>query len=519
MDNDTKIRMIITVVLCTALFFVWQLFYMPKTQNMQGAVDDKPAETQPDSAIQAENAEIVAVPLETPVLDIPSAYSPPFTVEMSDFSVNFDAMCGDIHSVTLHTYTGKANEAVTFARIDSETANYATLTAGIASGYTHTIDKQPGKTIVTFKAENEILRVTKQYALPDKGYYIPVEFYFENLSEDILSANVTAAVGPEMGKGFESELYVYSGPIIHNKEKTEKKKAKDVKKTLTLTDPLWGGYTSKYFIFAIFAEGFDYAEISKSGNSAVTVFSGNIKIAPGMSESVKNLAFYVGPKEYETLKAFGIELQKSIDYGWFFFLAIPMKKIMNFIYDFVHNYGLAIIILTVIVKIITLPLTLKSMISMRAMAKLQPEMVKIKEQYKDEPQKMNAATMELYKKNNINPMSGCLPVFVQIPVFFALYKTLLVSIELKGAPFFGWIIDLSAKDPYYITPILMGITMFLQQKMTPSTMDPMQQKIFLVMPVVFAFMCLNFPSGLVVYWLTNNVLSIAQQYVINKRVK
>ena len=520
MDKDTRIRMIITVVLCTVLFVGWQFIFMPKKQV---TVADNSSEPIQAPTVAADSADSIVVPVDTPV-DIPVSgtplvYMPPFTVDTSDFSIGFDTDSGDIRFVSLSAYKDNANEAPVFIRSDNEGSNYASFTAGISSGYTHAVERQPEGTVVTFTAENDILRIVKQYLLPDKGYHIPMVLSAENLSGDIRAVPVNVTVGPDLGKGFGADSYVFVGPIIHNKGGTEKKKAKDVKKTLALSEPLWGGYTSKYFIFAVFAGGFNYADITKSGNSAVTAFHGTMNIAPGATNSVNDLALYVGAKEYETLKAFGIDLQKSIDYGWFFFLAIPMTKIMNFAYGFVHNYGIAIIILTIIVKVITLPLTLKSMISMRAMSKLQPEMVKIREQYKGDPQKMNAATMDLYKKHKVNPMSGCLPMIVQLPIFFALYKSLLVSIELKGAPFFAWIVDLSAKDPYYITPILMGASMFLQQKMTPATADPMQRKIFLMMPVIFTFLFLSFPSGLVVYWLTNNILSIAQQYVINKRVK
>jgi YidC/Oxa1 family membrane protein insertase len=154
---------------------------------------------------------------------------------------------------------------------------------------------------------------------------------------------------------------------------------------------------------------------------------------------------------------------------------------------------------------------------MKAMQKLQPEMLRIKEKFKNDRERLNRETMELYKTNRVNPLGGCLPMVVQIPVFFALYKVLLESIELRHAPFALWLTDLSAKDPYYITPIVMGATMFIQQKMTPTNMDPMQAKMFMIMPVVFTFLFLNFPSGLVIYWLVNNVLTIAQQFFINRK--
>jgi YidC/Oxa1 family membrane protein insertase len=188
---------------------------------------------------------------------------------------------------------------------------------------------------------------------------------------------------------------------------------------------------------------------------------------------------------------------------------------LKLFYQISHNYGIAIIILTIIVRIPFIPLVNKGQQSMKKLQEIQPRMAEIKEKYKNDPQRMQREVMELYKKHKVNPMGGCLP----IPVFFALYKVLLISIELRGAPFMFWIHDLSAKDPSYILPIVMGITMVIQQKMTPSSMDPAQQKMMMIMPVVFTFMFLSFPSGLVLYWLVNNLLSIGQQFYANKKLE
>jgi YidC/Oxa1 family membrane protein insertase len=225
----------------------------------------------------------------------------------------------------------------------------------------------------------------------------------------------------------------------------------------------------------------------------------------------------VGPKEYDRLKAEGVGLETAINVGsWMKWLAFPFLLLMQFLYTYVGNYGWVIIIITVLTKIIFWPLGNKSYKSMKEMQKVQPKLTEIKERYKDDKQKMNAAVMELYKSHKINPLGGCLPVVIQIPVFIALYQLLSYAIELRHAPWIGWIQDLSAKDPYYITPIIMGATMLVQQKMSPPMGDPMQQKMMLLMPVVFTFLFLNFPSGLVIYWLFNNILSIGQQYYINK---
>jgi YidC/Oxa1 family membrane protein insertase len=221
------------------------------------------------------------------------------------------------------------------------------------------------------------------------------------------------------------------------------------------------------------------------------------------------------------------DLSDAVNFGWFDFLAKPLLVGLNFFYGYVGNYGVAIIILTVIIKLIFWPLSQRSYASMEKMKKLQPMVAKLREKYGDDKQRLNQETMALYKTYKVNPMGGCLPMVVQIPVFFGLYKALLGAVELRHAPFIAhlpftdlpWLADLSAKDPYYISPIIMGASMFLQQRMTPSTGDPTQQKIMLFMPLVFTFMFLQFPSGLVIYWLFNNLLSIGQQLMIARKSK
>jgi YidC/Oxa1 family membrane protein insertase len=242
-------------------------------------------------------------------------------------------------------------------------------------------------------------------------------------------------------------------------------------------------------------------------------------LAPGSSQRYQYIAYF-GPLEMEALKASGHQLERSIDFGFFSILAKPLFHVLIYFYGFLGNYGWAIILLTIIIKLLFWPLTHKSYMSMKAMQKLQPEMQKLREKYKNDRDRMNREIMELYKNHRVNPVGGCLPMLVQIPVFFALYKVLMISIELRHAPFLFWITDLSAKDPYYVTPLIMGVTMFVQQKMTPmSSVDPIQQKIFLFMPVVFTALFLNFPSGLVIYWMVNNLLTILQQYFINRATK
>jgi YidC/Oxa1 family membrane protein insertase len=232
-----------------------------------------------------------------------------------------------------------------------------------------------------------------------------------------------------------------------------------------------------------------------------------------------NIAYqiYLGPKDEGRLKTLGVGAEKLVNFGWFTIVAKPLLWFIRLTHFVTGNYGIDIIIISILIKIIFLPLTQISMKSMKEMQKVQPEMNRLKEQYKNDKAKLQQEMMLLYKRRKINPMSGCLPMLIQIPVFIALYNALQYSIDMRHAPFFFWIKDLAAKDPIYITPLIMGATMFIQQKMTPTAGDPAQAKMFLLMPVMFTFFFLNFPSGLVLYWLVNNLLSIAHQYYMNKK--
>jgi len=227
---------------------------------------------------------------------------------------------------------------------------------------------------------------------------------------------------------------------------------------------------------------------------------------------------YLGPKAEKQLRAIGVQAEKLVDFGWFTIVAKPLLWFINLTHTVTKNFGIDIILISILIKIIFLPLTQISFKSMKEMQKVQPEMNRLRETYKNDKARLQQEIMLLYKRRKVNPMSGCLPMLIQIPVFIALYNALQNTIEMRHAPFFLWIQDLSAKDPIYITPLIMGATMVIQQKMTPTAADPAQAKMFLMMPVMFTFLFLNFPSGLVLYWMVNNVLSIAHQSYLNKKL-
>ncbi|MDI6800617.1 MAG: membrane protein insertase YidC [Thermodesulfovibrionales bacterium] len=311
---------------------------------------------------------------------------------------------------------------------------------------------------------------------------------------------------------YEKDDSEHFGPVVlkdaERMEFTEKK----LKESKSFKEGVkWIAQEDKYFFSSIVPRS-PIAETkvwSKNGDALAA-----IKLGAGTNKYL----IYAGPKEYDRLKKFGVGLEHIVDFGFFSILARPLFWLMKLFYNVLPNYGIAIIILTIIVRIPFIPLINKGQKSMKRLQEIQPKMAEIKEKYKNDPQRMQRETMELYKKHKVNPVGGCLPMLLQIPVFFALYKVLLIAIELRGSPFMLWIKDLSAKDPYYILPIVMGVTMVIQQKMTPSAMEPTQQKIMMILPVVFTFMFLTFPSGLVLYWLVNNVLSIAQQFYMNKQL-
>ncbi len=240
------------------------------------------------------------------------------------------------------------------------------------------------------------------------------------------------------------------------------------------------------------------------------------------AQSPEGLRFYVGPKDFDTLKSVDPRLVKAINFGILDWLAVPLLDALNWIYGYVGNYGWAILILTVLINLLMFPLRHKSMVSMRKMQALQPEVKAIQERYKGlkatdpERQKMNTELMNLYRQRGVNPASGCVPMLLTLPVLFAFYSLLSQAIEMRGAPFIFWIQDLSKHDPYYVTPLMMGASQVWQQRMTPTGGDPMQQKMMMMMPVIFTFMFLWAPSGLVLYWFTSNVLAIGQQYLTNR---
>ena len=378
-----------------------------------------------------------------------------------------------------------------------------------------------GQLILTLNAPGQ-LKVEKIFTFYADRYAFDLDIKVNNLSGTNLSQNAFLTWTEYVDPKAEEDSYGHDGPVYFIKDSvsTEKNKKLEPRKVIG-PDVSWGGYESKYFIMSLIPKQPSLTNLVFGKNERNLVYvgvEGPKNLIPSGQEGRFSYSLYFGPKDYDLLKAQNVGLENAIDYGWIKWLALPLLVATKFFYNYVHNYGIAIIILTILIKIIFWPLGNKSYKSMKDMQSLQPKIAELKERFKNDKAKLNQEIMQLYKTHKINPMSGCLPMLIQIPVFFGLYKALLYSIELRHAPFFWWLQDLSAKDPYYITPLVMGATMFWQQKISPQSADPMQAKLMLLMPVIFTFMFLNFPSGLVIYWLFNNILSIGQQYYINKKI-
>lgn len=281
----------------------------------------------------------------------------------------------------------------------------------------------------------------------------------------------------------------------------------------------WIGIVQHYFASAWITKGNQEREFY-SNKLGGDLFSAGVKlpvatVAPGSSATVSS-SLFVGPQEQKHLKEVAPGMEYTVDYGWLTIIAAPLFWVLTMIQKLVQNWGVAIILLTVLLKLAFYPLSAASYKSMAQMRKLQPRLQSLKERYGDDREKFQQAMMELYKTEKINPMGGCLPVVVQIPVFISLYWVLLGSVEMRQAPFMLWIQDLSAVDPYYVLPVIMGISMIIQTKLNPTPPDPIQAKVMMFMPIAFSVFFFFFPAGLVLYWLVNNVLSIAQQWNINR---
>ena len=372
-----------------------------------------------------------------------------------------------------------------------------------------------GHVTLRFQDPASKLTVTKRLTFHEGSYLVDVALTVEGLAggyDVVLGTNFGIV---EWGDGFIG--LIGSASLVDGKVEKETPDTELERKGLVQ----WVALQDKYFLSVLMPQGASAALAKKEGDKLV---SAGVRMPGAGDGRTTALQLYAGPKEYDTLRSLNIGLEETIDFGWFIFgswsvvkaVAKPIFYVLRFVNEYTHNYGLTIILLTMGIKLLFVPLQYKSYKSMKQMQMIQPRVLALQEKYKDDRDKLNKELIKLYRDYKVNPVGGCLPMVLQMPVFVALFNILYMTIDLRQAPFVGWITDLSVQDPYYVLPIIMGATMVIQQKITPTTMDPTQAKIMLVLPVFMTFLFINFPAGLVLYWLTNNVLTIGQQVLTDR---
>jgi YidC/Oxa1 family membrane protein insertase len=402
-----------------------------------------------------------------------------------------------------------------------------TVSARLATAtFTPSADHLDGSGTVTFEYRDGGVEARKTFEFGDRPYIVGVT---ASVTEDGRPLPVTLEWGPGLGSGIVHASRSYnppSQPIFFKDGKVTRVAQKKVAEQAVQEGAFgFAGVDDHYFISAVIDPpapirlNYALVDVNVPGDTAGAHYISWSARYPG---AVQNARYFAGPKDFDVLAGIDRNLVRSIDFGMFAWLVVPLLRALKWINAYVGNYGWSVVILTVLINLAIFPLRHKSVVSMRRMQEIQPEVKAIQDRYAklkmSDPakSKMNTELMNLYRERGVNPASGCVPMLLTLPVLFAFYAMLGVAIELRGAPFIGWIHDLVAPDPYYVLPILMGITMFAQQRMTPTTADPTQQTMMLIMPVVFTFMSLWWSSGLLLYWTVSNIWGIGQQMITNR---
>jgi YidC/Oxa1 family membrane protein insertase len=370
------------------------------------------------------------------------------------------------------------------------------------------------------------IKVEKSFRVSQGSYRVDIEHRLTNdTAQDWSGASysqITRRVTDKERSMFDVESFSFDGPIIFNGEKIEKLDSSDLNEdgpNQFVSSNGWIGSIQHHFLSAVVPEKENEQRYQVSANKVRVVSNmiGPTEIVYSNQTKTFSTTAYIGPKLQSQLNAIDPKLRLSVDYGILTMLSQPLFWLLNFVHSFVQNWGLAIISVTAIIKLLFYKLTEKSGHSMAKMRASAPRLKAIQERYKDNKTEQGRATMELYKREKVNPIAGCVPMLIQMPFFLAFYWVLLESVEMRQAPFMFWLTDLSSRDPYFILPLIMGGAMLFQQKLNPPPADPMQAKVMQIMPVMFSAMFAFFPSGLVLYWVTNTLLSILQQWSINKK--
>ena len=523
-------RALVAVAISFAILLIYQYFFVKpvppqKVQNPQ-AVEQK-----------SESAPVApqALPIKVaPMKSITSAEKD-IRIETELYSVVFTTKGATIKQYELKKYKDKDGNDVSLLKNpgiipplgigSKDDFNLANVNFHIASpDNTHniTLDKTKPSASLVFEYADAGVVVRRSYTFYSDSYKIEIKDEVSGLPSYWIT------IGTDFGIFDSKNTTVHTGPVLlEDTDRIEFTAHKLTEPKIYKDNLKWIAQEDKYFFAALVPlSSVEEAKVWKLKDTPVIALEGK----PGVNKFI----LYAGPKAYDNLKAMNVGLEHIVDFGFFSILAVPLFWVLKLFYKLTGNYGWAIVLLTTLVRIPFIPLINKSQKAMKKMQAIQPRMAEVREKYKKDPQRMQKEMMELYKTHKVNPLGGCLPMLLQIPVFFALYKILLISIELRNAPFMLWIKDLSGPDTLFghlpaalpliggfaigPLPLLMGLTMLIQQKMTPTSLDPAQNKMMMFMPIIFTFLFLNFASGLVLYWLMNNIFSIAQQFYVNKKL-
>ena len=541
MDNR---RLILLMVFGFSLFMLWEAWQRSvnppvvpaTTAQQQMAPTEGSAIPQASSGLSGDASKVPTAPATNT--------APTVTVRTDMLTAQISAEGGDIVRLTLSHHKATGDKSQDFILLDNGTRHiYAAQSGLTGKGLPNhktrfelpsgDLTLAPGDDTLTVRLnapESNGVAVSKILTFHRGSYLIDVAYEVTNKSDADLrtdayfqflrdgeAAETTEAMG----------VSTFTGPAFYTEtEKFQKVAFDDIADNSATyarkADNGWVAMVQHYFVSAILPDQGTQREYfaRKVGNN---LYSAGVilpveAVAPGATQRVA-VRLYSGPQEQKDLEAIAPGLDLVVDYGWLTVIAAPLFWVLQWFHSLTGNWGWAIILVTIAIKLVFFPLSAASYKSMAKMRTLSPRLARMKEQFGDDKAKMQQAMMEMYKREKINPLGGCLPILVQIPVFISLYWVLLGSVEMRQAPWLGWIQDLSVKDPYFILPVIMGATMLIQTRLNPTPPDPIQAKVMMALPIVFTFMFLFFPAGLVLYWVVNNTLSIAQQWQITRMIE
>lgn len=532
--NSNRSLLVMGLLLVSFLIFTqWQQDFNPEIQAQKQAQQQAQVASQSGDVPAASNANTVIAENATQGKTV--------TLESDVLRLTIDTLGGDVIASDLLAHNAELNSQKPFKLLQTGATTYVAQSGLVGK---NGIDTNAGRpqyqvaqdTFVLAEGQNEMsvpmtfekdgVLYTKTFVLKRGSYDVAVNFNVKNQTAATVEVQPYGQIKHTLLESSGSlTMPTYTGGAYSSAETNYKKYSfQDMEKAnLDInTKAGWVALLQHYFVSAwVPNQDAENTIYSRTNNGIATIgYRGPVTTIAPNSEATITSQLWNGPKDQKEMEATAANLDLTVDYGWAWFIAKPLFALLTFIQSIVTNWGLAIIGVTIVVKTILYPLTKAQYTSMARMRMLQPKIQEMRERFGDDRQRMSQEMMKLYKEEKVNPMGGCLPILIQMPIFIALYWTFMEAVELRHAPFFGWIQDLSAQDPYYILPLLMGASMFLLQKMSPSPVtDPVQQKVMTFMPVMFTVFFLWFPSGLVLYWLTSNIITIVQQWLIYRNLE